>query len=204
MRRKILLCGWLALFSLSSTSCGGSRAEQVAIATSFGTIVIAVDSARAPITSANFLRYVDERQFDGGSFYRTVTAANTQGSSVKIDVIQGGLADTSRAHPPIALETTQTTGITHKAGTLSMARDTRDESAMGEFFICVTDAPALDFKGEGTRGGNGYAAFGRVVSGMEVVRKIHQSRAEGQKLVPPVRIESVRRSAHSDGIATPG
>ena len=168
----------------------------VRIATASGTIVVAIDATHAPVTAANFLRYVDQKLYDGGAFHRTVTLRNQPTSVIKIEVIQAGISPKreSQEFSPIPLERTSETGLKHLAGEISMARDGPD-TATGDFFICVTDQPSLDFGGQRNPDGQGFAAFGRVLSGMQVVRRIQRSRAHGQRLAPPVRIVSIRRIA---------
>ena len=184
----VIFCGhWLPAAAAEPT---------VSIVTASGTIVVAIDATRAPVTAANFLRYVDQKFYDGGAFHRTVTLGNQPSSDIKIEVIQAGVSSRreSQEFPPIPLERTSATGIKHLAGTISMARDGPD-TATGDFFICVTDQPSLDFGGQRNPDGQGFAAFGRVLSGMQVVRRIQLSRAHGQHLAPPVRIVSIRRIA---------
>lgn len=168
----------------------------IVIQTNLGDIVVELDARRAPRTTANFLRYVDAAILDNGSFYRTVTLKpdNQPGKKVKIEVIQGGLdpAKASRGFKPIKLERTSKTGLKHRDGTISMARDGPD-TATAEFFICVGDQPELDYGGKRNPDGQGFAAFGRVVSGQDVVKKIHRSRAQGQTLEPAIVIQAVRR-----------
>jgi peptidyl-prolyl cis-trans isomerase A (cyclophilin A) len=164
---------------------------QVSLKTSLGEIVVELENDRAPVTTTNFLGYVRDGFYTNGSFYRSVTTHpdNQPGQSVKIDVIQGG-ADASRAaRSPIKLETTSFTHLKHRDGTLSMARSTPD-SATTEFFICVGDQPSLDFGGKRNPDGQGFAAFGHVVRGMELVRKIHELPVDGQSLKPPVKLIS--------------
>jgi peptidyl-prolyl cis-trans isomerase A (cyclophilin A) len=166
----------------------------VRLTTSRGTIDIEVDSVRAPVTAANFLRYVDRGFYRDGSFHRTVTLANQPDNPVKIEVIQGA-ADSTRApelFPPIELERTNRTGIAHRAGTISMARAGAD-TARDQFFICVTDQPALDFGGARNPDGQGFAAFGRVIRGMDVIRAIQRAPATGQRLAPPITITDALR-----------
>lgn len=166
----------------------------VVIETSEGTIEVEVDQANAPVTAANFLKYVDAGHYDGGRFHRTVRLDNQPGDRVKIEVVQAG-ADPRRqkdAWPAIPLERTEKTGIRHRDGTLSMARDGAD-TARSDFFVCVGDQPALDFGGARNPDGQGFAAFGRVVRGMDVVRRIQAAPADGQALTPPVVIRRARR-----------
>jgi peptidyl-prolyl cis-trans isomerase A (cyclophilin A) len=167
---------------------------RVVIRTDKGDIEAELDAARAPGTVANFLRYVEGKFYDGGCFHRTVKPDNQPNSKVKIEVIQAGI-DPGRAkdeRPPIPLERTGKTGLAHRDGTLSMAREGPD-TATSDFFICIGDQPELDFGGRRNPDGQGFAAFGRVVKGMDVVRKIQTSPAEGQTLTPPVMIRAIRR-----------
>jgi peptidyl-prolyl cis-trans isomerase A (cyclophilin A) len=132
--------------------------------------------------------------YDGGMFHRTVTPDNQPDSTVKIEVVQAGInpAHEHNEFAPITLERTTSTGIKHLAGVISMARDGPD-TATSDFFICVSDQPSLDFGGARNPDGQGFAAFGHVVRGMGVVRRIQQAKANGQSLTPPVKILSIRR-----------
>jgi peptidyl-prolyl cis-trans isomerase A (cyclophilin A) len=167
---------------------------RVLIRTERGDIEVEVDTARAPATAANFLRYVDGGFYEGGRFHRTVRLSNQPGQSVKIEVIQAGVNPSreSGGFPPIALERTTVTGLRHKDGVVSMARDGPD-TATSDFFICIADQPSLDEGGRRNPDGQGFAAFGRVLKGMEVVRAIQASPADGQHLTPPIVIRSARR-----------
>ena len=166
----------------------------VIIETSAGEIEAEIDFVHAPITAANFLKYVDAGLFDGGRFFRTVRADNQVDKPVKIAVIQAeGNRDRRREFfAAIPLERTSVTGLTHKDGTLSMARSTPD-TARDSFSICVGDQPALDFAGGRQPDGQGFAAFGHVVRGMDVVRAIQMGPATGETLTPAVAIVRVRR-----------
>jgi cyclophilin family peptidyl-prolyl cis-trans isomerase len=168
---------------------------RVLIQTTMGDIEVELDAKNAPITTVNFLRYVLEGFYSDGVFFRTVTASNQPDDPVKIAVIQAQ-ADPTRddeAFAPISIERTRDTGLRHVDGTISMARNGPD-TATHHFFICIGDQPELDFGGRRNPDGQGFAAFGRVIRGMDVVRKIHESPADGQKLTPPVRIQrAVRR-----------
>lgn len=179
----------------------GSRAAdnpRVLIKTELGEITVEIEEARAPVTSANFLRYVDAGLYNGSVFHRTVTLNNQPDDIVLIEVIQGGILAPERSFPPIPHETTETTGLKHVDGAISMARS-RPGSATSSFFICINDQPELDFGGRRNPDGQGFAAFGRVVSGMDVVHKIHEHPAEGQSLKPPVGILSVIRLKQAQG-----
>jgi peptidyl-prolyl cis-trans isomerase A (cyclophilin A) len=167
---------------------------RVVLQTEKGEIELELDEAHAPKTVRNFLFYVDGGFFDGGVFHRTVKPDNQPNNKVKIEVIQGGInpARESEQRPPIPLERTNVTGLKHKDGTVSMARDTPD-TAVSDFFICIGDQPELDYGGKRNPDGQGFGAFGRVVKGMDVVRAIQQSPANGQQLTPPVKLLRVAR-----------
>jgi peptidyl-prolyl cis-trans isomerase A (cyclophilin A) len=167
---------------------------RVVVETDLGTIELEIDAARAPVTSQSFLFYVDAGHYDGGQFHRTVTPDNQPRDQVKIEVVQASVAEAreSEARAPIALERTRSTGLSHRDGTISMARSEPD-SATSSFFICIGDQPELDFGGKRNPDGQGFAAFGRVVKGMDVVKKIQASPHMEQRLTPPIRIRSVRR-----------
>ena len=167
---------------------------RVVVETEMGTFELDVDVDRAPVTAENFLRYVDGGFYDGGTFFRTVHADNQPDDSIRIAVVQGGRNPDMEAEsfPPIPLERTSETGITHLDGTVSMARGGPD-TATQSFFICMGAQPSLDFGGMRNRDGQGFAAFGRVVAGMDVVRAIHRAPYEAQQLTPPVQITRAYR-----------
>jgi peptidyl-prolyl cis-trans isomerase A (cyclophilin A) len=173
-----------------------SSAIRLALRTIYGVIEFDLYRRAAPATVENFMRYVDGGYWTGGIFHRTVKLDNQpdKDDKVKIQVIQGAVGDIYRQYalPPIELETTEQTGLKHLDGTISMARD-EPNTAQYEFFICIGDQPSLDFGGKRNPDGQGFAAFGRVVKGMDVVRKIHQSKAAGQTLTPPILIMGIRR-----------
>jgi peptidyl-prolyl cis-trans isomerase A (cyclophilin A) len=160
---------------------------RISIETEAGTMVVALDHRHAPVTTTNFVRYADDHRFDGTTFYRT--ARNKW--DPKQGFVQGGIAHSAkRLLPPIRLEPTSETGLHHFDGTISMAHSTPD-TAMGDFVICIGAQPGLDAK----RGGDkGYAAFGRVVAGMDVARHILAAPAAGERLTPPVKILRVSRA----------
>lgn len=189
--------GGLALYGGGATVFSQTSAAPVRVVmeTELGNIELEIDTVHAPVTAANFLRYVDAGLYAGGRFHRTVRPDNQVTKPVKIAVIQGA-ADETRAKaffPPIALERTSVTGLRHVDGALSMARSAPD-SGTHEFFVCVGDQPALDFGGARNADGQGFAVFGRVVSGMEVVRRIQMSPARGERLTPAIRIRQVTRA----------
>ncbi len=165
----------------------------VRIETPLGDIDVELETVKAPLTSANFLRYVDAGRYEGGRFHRTVRLDNQPGKSVLIEVVQAGV-NPARApdFPPIPLERTSATGLAHRDGAISMARGGPD-TATSDFFICIGDQPALDIGGRRNPDGQGFAAFGRVKAGRDVVRRIQAAPAEGQALKPPVPILRIRR-----------
>ena len=171
-----------------------AKPVRVLIETEAGEIEAEIDTVHAPITAANFLKYVDAGLFEGGRFFRTVRPENQVDKPVKIAVIQAAASRDKRAQffPPIPLERTSVTGLSHGDGTLSMARSTPD-TARDSFSICVGDQPSLDFGGPRQPDGQGFAAFGRVVRGMDIVRKIQMGPAEGETLTPPVAILRIKR-----------
>jgi peptidyl-prolyl cis-trans isomerase A (cyclophilin A) len=196
-RELVLIAALLLIPRLMS---GVASAQQrgslphVVVQSELGDIEIEVDTARAPLTSANFLKYVDARHFHGGTWHRTVKMDNQPDNQIKIEVIQAGVNPdrAKEGFPPIPLERTSKTGILHKDGTVSMARGGADTATSG-FFICINDQPSLDFGGRRNADGQGFAAFGHVVRGMDVVRRIHASPATRQALTPPVTIVKMQR-----------
>ena len=173
----------------------------ITMSTDQGEIVIDLYLDRAPVTAGNFLELVDDGELDGASFYRVVNEDNDRGSPI-IEVIQGGLGDAAENFEGIAHETTEETGIRHTDGAISMARGAVG-TASTEFFICIGDQPGLDFGAPRNADMQGFAAFGKVVSGMDVVRRINRMPADapsdseytrGQILAKPVAITRVRRA----------
>jgi peptidyl-prolyl cis-trans isomerase A (cyclophilin A) len=195
----IVMCAVVSATALVSTQ---SKSVRVRVQTELGDIVIEVDPVKAPGTTANFLRYVDAGHFDGGVFHRTVKMDNQPESTVKIEVIQAGVnpARAKEGFPAIPLERTSVTGLLHKDGAVSMARGGPDSATSG-WFICINDQPSLDFGGNRNPDGQGFAAFGHVVTGMDVVRKIQNApssttrttNTEAQRLTPPIKIIKVAR-----------
>jgi peptidyl-prolyl cis-trans isomerase A (cyclophilin A) len=173
---------------------------RIRIETEVGDIVAELFPDRAPATVANFLKYVDAGHYHGGSFYRAVRPDNQPDSPVKIEVIQGGVHPWRQdsPFPQTALERTSVTGLMHRDGALSMARG-KPDTATSQFFICIGDQPELDFGGKRNADGQGFAAFGQVIEGMDVVRRIQASRAEGQGIMPPIRILKIVRVPSPEG-----
>jgi peptidyl-prolyl cis-trans isomerase A (cyclophilin A) len=178
---------------------GQTKTVRIVIETELGSIEAEIDTVHAAATAANFLKYVDGGFYSGGRFHRTVKPDNQPNNNVKIEVIQASInADRSKdGFSAIPLERTSITGLLHKDGTISMARSGPD-TATSDFFICIGDQPSLDFGGTRNLDGQGFAAFGRVIKGMDVVRKIqaeptYKAPANPQTLNPPIRIISIRR-----------
>jgi peptidyl-prolyl cis-trans isomerase A (cyclophilin A) len=195
-RRKFLAVPAALALAARHSTAAEAAIVRTRVETALGSFVIAVDPAVAPITTANYLAYVDRRYLDGGSVYRIVTLAN-QGPQTrhKIEVVQWGMNvpdDKPAPLPPIAHETTRLSGLRHLDGTVSMARNAPGTAA-AEFFICVGDQPELDFGGGRNPDGQGFAAFGRVVEGMPVVRALHAQGQAEQILPSPIPVRAVRR-----------
>lgn len=173
--------------------CASEPVVPVTVYTTKGEIDVAIDTVAAPITAANFLRYVRDGVYDGGSFFRVVRMDNQPDDSIRIEVIQGRanmeLAESFR--DPIELERTTDTGLMHFDGTISMARDTPN-SATHSFFFTIGDQHSLDFGGMRNPDGQGFAAFGRVTAGMDVVRAIQSDSVVAQILADFVTIDSIR------------
>ena len=166
-------------------------APRVRIATELGAFTVEVYPDRAPLTADDFLAYVDHGYLDGSSVYRIVSMANQPDTvPAKIEVIQFGLKDARL--PPVPHEPTTQTGLRHKDGTLSLAR-LAPGTGSSAFFICIGDQPELDFGGKRNPDGQGFAAFGQVVEGMDVVRRIF-ARAEAKDVMEhPVLITKAGR-----------
>lgn len=189
MLRTARLLALTALLAAAPTAAfAAPTTTDVAIRTSAGTIVVRLDAARAPVTVRNFLHYVDTHAYDNATFYRTVRRATEPQS--RIEVIQGGLKEPSPMIKPIPLEPTSKTGLHNVDGTIAMARTADPNSASTEFFIDIGDDRFLDAGGPL---GPGYAAFGKVIRGMNVVHKIHTAPANGETLTPPIKIVSITR-----------
>jgi peptidyl-prolyl cis-trans isomerase A (cyclophilin A) len=206
IRIALLLSAFAATTAIAQTSAPPAAPPAakedlvpVAIDTSLGRIVVALDRAHAPVTTANFLHYVDTHRFDGQNFYRAMHVADASGADGGL--IQGGITtDARKLFPPIAHEPTTTTGLHNVAGAISMA-NAGPGTARADFFILVSDMPGLDANGPGGDA-NGFAAFGHVIEGMDVVRKIWNSPVsategagvmKGQMLDPKIKIISAER-----------
>jgi len=175
-------------------SCSFQKYPSIFMETKLGIIQIELYPEKAPITSANFLRYIDEKRYQNAYFYRVVHMQNQPENNIKIEVIQGGLGSENNSEelPPIIHETTLKTGIKHKNGIVSMAR-LEPGTASSEIFICINDQPELDYGGLRNPDGQGFAAFGKVVSGMDVIRKIQQLPEKNQILEKHIDIINIYR-----------
>ena len=184
----------IILTLLSCLSCKTKKIEttEVKIETGLGNIIIELYQDKAPITCANFIRYIENNKFEGANFYRVVRMDNQPNNEIKIEVIQGGLGfDVEESpYPPIKHEPTQETGLKHTDGTISMAR-AEPGSASSEFFICIGDQPELDFGGKRNPDGQGFAAFGKVIEGMEIVKQIQNMPDENQMLINAIEIKKI-------------
>jgi peptidyl-prolyl cis-trans isomerase A (cyclophilin A) len=198
--RALVMTAFIGL----AVAVGGARQAEkpvlVVFETELGILTLEIDLAHAPVTGTNFLKYVDGKFYDGGVVNRSVRPDNTTRHDVEIQVIQFQIDNRRQRDqfPAIPLERTTVTGLGHKDGTISMARSGPD-TAQGSFFIAIGDQPSLDFGGTRNADGQGFAAFGRVVSGMDIVRKIHQAHtgtggAYGtETLDPPIAIVKAYR-----------
>jgi peptidyl-prolyl cis-trans isomerase A (cyclophilin A) len=209
MRTGRFLLQFLFLMALAARAVAQAPPEGevlVRIETALGNIDVAIDTRHAPVTAANFLKYVDGKFYDGGRFHRATRPDNytpAPPDKPAMEIVQGGINPERRREgfDPIPLERTSVTGLKHVAGTISMARAAAADTARSDFFICLDDQPSLDFGGKRFDDGQGGAAFGRVVKGMDVVRRIQQqptnTKAETpmgkQSLLPPVTITRMSR-----------
>ncbi len=173
----------------------------VLLETTLGEIEIVVDLERAPLSAGDFLKYVEKGLYEGAGFYRVVREDNDHGTP-EIEVVQGGLLDEEKALPAIEHETTDQTGLRHRDGVISLARGKPGTGGGAAFFICIGDQPALDSGGMRNPDGLGFAAFGSVTRGMDVIRRIHGLPADaptdeeyvmGQLLEEPILILSARK-----------
>lgn len=203
----VLASGLLVANACAQTMDENAEAVEVELATALGTILVEVYPHAAPLSARDFLRYVDEGLYDDAGFYRVVRPDNDNGSPV-ISVIQGGLLDEQKSLAPVAHETTEATGLRHVDGALSLARSDPGTGGAAAFFIVLGNQPALDFGSMRNPDGQGFAVFGRVVDGMDVVRRINALQADaatddeyvqGQILAEPVRFEARRKPAPGSG-----
>ncbi len=173
-------------------ACDSEDNPTIKMETSLGTITLELFPKKAPNTVKNFLSYIEQNRYDECHFYRVVHSNNQPENKTLIEVIQGGLG--TDKHPlelkAITHENTNQTNILHKNGTISMAR-LEPGTASSEFFICINDQPELDYGGKRNPDGQGFAAFGQVIKGMEIVKKIQMMDSKDQILMVsiPVKIK---------------
>jgi peptidyl-prolyl cis-trans isomerase A (cyclophilin A) len=198
IRRRDIVGGAALLATTPTLALGSGTNPRVTIRTDHGPIVIELESNKAPITCANFLRYVDAKAYNGGSIWRATRSIGAP----KEGTIEGSPSIKMHRFPPIAHESTTTTGLRHKTGSISLARYAPG-SATADFFICASDEPFLDAHPEAKGDNLGYAVFGEVVDGMDLVHRIlamHTVKNPSfpkdtpQTLEPPVPILSMKRS----------
>src|SRR5262245_4335689 len=196
------IVAWLMASAAAAQNSGGTK-SIVVFETAKGAIEIEVDAEHAPLTAANFLKYVDGKFYDGGTINRAVRPDNTVRHDVEIQVIQFQIDRQRRREefPPVPLERTSATGLKHVNGAVSMARAAPD-TATASFSIVIGDQPEMDFGGKRNPDGQGFAVFGRVVKGMDVVKAI-QASPTGQRggygtatLDPPIKIVKAYRIPH--------
>jgi peptidyl-prolyl cis-trans isomerase A (cyclophilin A) len=199
MKRRDVLAGALALTAFPALAQTPVPPVRVAIETAEGRIVLELYPDKAPISAANFLRYVDAGRYDGASFYRASKAP----TAPQIGLVQGGVQnDPAKLFPPIAHESTAMTGLKHGDGSVSLAR-WAPGTATADFFICLGPSSYLDADPAAPDKTPGFAVFAQVVEGMDVVRRIHglptsptagTGAMHGEMLDPPVRILTARRA----------
>lgn len=179
-------------------SCSQTKYTKptIKIETHFGDIIVELYPEKAPKTVAAFLSYVDSGLYKGASFYRVLKEEDQPSSAFRSELIQGGIWQTKNQEqaklPGVPHETTKETGILHKDGVISLARTTPG-SASSEFFIVVGDQKAYDYGGDANSDGQGFAAFGKVIKGMKVVRQIHSQPDNETSFLPPVEIINIVR-----------
>jgi peptidyl-prolyl cis-trans isomerase A (cyclophilin A) len=186
----------ISLFVLAACSSPKRENPHVEITTRFGDIEIELYPKQAPVTVAAFLSYIDSGYYEKSSFYRVLRPEDQPSYAPKSEVIQGGIWRTNPTLlskiPGIPHETTAQTKLSHTDGTVSLAR-IAPGSAHTEFFICIGDQLGYDFGGENNPDGQGYAAFGRVVKGMDVVRRMYAAPQYDGQFTPQIYITSIRK-----------
>lgn len=189
--RFMIALVWLLVIAGCSAP---SKYPRVEISTRQGDIIIELYPDKAPKTVAAFLSYVEKDLYNNASFYRVLNDENQPSNAAKANLIQGGLYRSKKRPdlPGIPHETTKQSGILHKDGVVSLAR-LEPGTATAEFFICVGDQPGFDFGGANNADGQGYAAFGRVIKGLEIVRKIYNQPEDNQYFDPPVPIFDIKK-----------
>jgi len=201
MKRRVFLGGMAAVAAAPAAAQTGATQSPVRVKldTAEGPILLELYPDKAPITAGNFLRYVDEKRFDGATFYRASKVPNAP----EFGLVQGGVQnDPARVLKPIAHEPTTKTGLSHTNGAISMGR-TSPGTATSDFFICVGDMTYMDANPSQPGDNLGFAAFGKVVEGMDTVQKIlaaptsptaGEGVMKGEMLAKPVKIITARRA----------
>ncbi|MBE7171997.1 MAG: peptidylprolyl isomerase [Williamsia sp.] len=192
--------GWglLLLIFIFGSACSDKKEKNphVIIETKFGKIEAELYPQQAPKTVGAFLSYVDSGFYKNSLFYRVLNDGNQPSDAYKAELIQGGIWRSnykkSQTIKGVPHESTAQTHILHKDGVLSLAR-LEPGTGTTEFFICIGDQSGLDFGGENNPDGQGYAAFGKVVKGMDIVERIHRQPDQNQTLYPPVAIYNITR-----------
>lgn len=194
---SILFFSAIIFFNSCSSAKNNSNSKDLKnfyiIETELGDITFKVYSQKAPITVKNFLQYIENNKFDGANFYRVVRLDNQPISPIKIEVIQGDFTGVKNQLPMIPHETTKNTGILHKNGTISMARS-NPGTASSAFFICINDQPELDYGGKRNPDGQGFAAFGQVIKGMDLVKSIQSGETNEQSLKKSIKIKRIYKN----------
>ncbi|HRK54416.1 MAG TPA: peptidylprolyl isomerase [Cyclobacteriaceae bacterium] len=185
--KHLSLLFWVLI--IAGTTCLGQKNVHV-IETEIGDIVFKTYPKKSPIAVKNFEKYEQKGDFEGASFYRVVRMDNQPNDSIRIEVIQGNFTANENSEGPIPHVTNDKTGILHKDGAVSMARG-KPGTASVAFFICINDQPELDFGGKRNPDGQGFDAFGQVISGMDIVRKIQSGQTEQQTLKSPIKITRI-------------
>ncbi len=189
---------FLLIITCIYISCTETKYKEptIKIETNFGDILVELYPEKAPKTVAAFLSYVDSGYYKGGSFYRVLKEEDQPSNAFKSELIQGGIWGINNkllaSLKGISHESTKQTGILHKDGTISLARS-EPGTATSEFFICVGDQPAYDFGGAANADKQGFAAFGKVIKGMEYVRQIHSQPDNNTNFTPPIEIMNIVR-----------
>lgn len=204
MRLPAVFTAILSVTALSSVNAAGTTDKggvRVELSTELGRILVEALPNAAPLSACDFLAYVDGGLYSGAAFYRVVRLDNDHGSP-KIEVVQGGLQDESKGRPPIAHESTDKTGLKHVDGALSLARGAVGTGGGAAFFVVIGNQPGLDYGGERNKDRQGFAVFGRVLEGMDIVRRIHRMKGDAQVddaymkdqlLAKPVKITRAKR-----------
>ena len=189
---KLFIAIFVSVGLFSQNSFAQKKGNIYLIETEIGNIRFEVYPDKAPISVANFLKYVELANFDSANFHRVVRLDNQPKDSIRIEVIQGTFTGRGNSFDPIEHETTNNIGLLHKDGAVSMARG-KPGTASTSFFICINDQPELDYGGKRNPDGQGFAAFGQVIEGMDVVRKIQGGETDYQTLKKKIKINQIKK-----------